>query len=54
MAVAVPKQPTLITEQHRKNSCSTVASTQHKGGNNKEVISDYKEIRAYPEDTGAS
>lgn len=42
MTKAVTKQPTVIPEQHRKNSCSTLASTWHKDGNNKKVISENK------------
>lgn len=41
MTTAVTKQPTVIPEQHRKN-CDTLASTRHKDGNNKKVISENK------------
>lgn len=47
MAVAVPKQPTVIPKQHRKNSCGSVVSTQHNDGHNKKLISEYEESVMY-------
>ena len=45
--MAVTNQPTMIPEEHRKNSCDTMASTQHKKENNKKVILECKESNTY-------
>lgn len=44
---AVTKPPTMIPKLHIKNSCGTLASTQHKDCRNKNKILEYKESNMY-------